>query len=238
MEKEYLEKKIKNDLINKDFKDWCKESVDLLVSIFQFEKCNSFFTINLLLLKDYISWIKKNNIETNENVYTVDTLTKLYNTISQNIQNNKYTNYDEILNGIPSSESLEENDIDCESHKEEKDIPFCKYGFNTCSENDNKNETKTCCEGVWNSFSSFFDVNNCFNTAIIIVVIIYAVIKYIGSYLFFEKVHEQKKQIFELKIPIPENIANHPLLKTVLGGLFEGNNPLSAFQNLNCPFQL
>jgi len=234
MEKEYLEKKIKNDLLNKDFKDWCKESIDLLASIFQFEKCNSFFTINLLLLKDYISWIKKNNIEENENIYTLDTLTKLYNTITQNIQNNKYISYEEILKG----EILKENDIAFDSLKEEQDIPFCDYGFTTCGESGNKNETKTCCEGIWNSISPFFDVNNCFNTTIIIVILIYAVIKYIGSYLFFEKEYEQKKKIFELKIPIPENIASHPLLKTLVGGLFEGNNPLSAFQNLNCPFQL
>jgi hypothetical protein len=84
MEKEYLEKKIKSELVNKDFKEWCKESIEFLVSVFQFESCNSFFTINLLLLKDYISWSKKNNNDDKEeknDIYDLETLTNLYKTI-------------------------------------------------------------------------------------------------------------------------------------------------------------
>lgn len=235
MEKEYLEKKIKDDLINKDFKDWCKDSVDFLVSVYQFEKCNSFFTINLLLLKDYISWLKKNNIETNDNVYTLDTLNKLYTTIKKNIQNNKFENYEDILTDKVSPESVEENNVETENKND--DFPFCKFDFNKCSESDKDVNNNSCC-GILSSILSCFDINNCFNTTLIIIIFIYAFIKYISSYVFFEKEYEQKKKVFELKIPVPENIASHPLLKTLLGDFLEGSNPLAAFQSMNCPFQM
>lgn len=235
MEKEYLEKKIKDDLINKDFKDWCKDSVDFLVSVYQFEKCNSFFTINLLLLKDYISWLKKNNVEQNDNIYTLDTLNKLYTTIKKNIKNNIFENYEEMLNDNAPSECTEEN----ENKNLNDDFPFCKFEFNKCSESDKDiNINNDSCCGALKSIFSFFDINNCFNTTLIIIILIYAVIKYISSYVFFEKEYEQKKKTFELKIPVPENIASHPLLKTLLGGLLEGSNPLAAFQSMNCPFQI
>ena len=96
MEIEYIEKKIKNELINKDFKLWNKESIDLLLSVFENEKYNKFFNINLLLLDDYIKWYSKNKDEIIDN-YSLENLQGNHTLIKNNINCNYTGKIDEDL---------------------------------------------------------------------------------------------------------------------------------------------
>ena len=58
---DYLEKEIKNNLINKDFIDWNKDSIYLLLSVYEHKdhEYKDFQKTNLILLDRYISWYKK-----------------------------------------------------------------------------------------------------------------------------------------------------------------------------------
>ena len=58
---DYLEKEIKNNLINKDFIDWNKDSIYLLLSVYEHKDAEykDFQKTNLILLDRYISWYKK-----------------------------------------------------------------------------------------------------------------------------------------------------------------------------------
>jgi len=97
MEEEYIEKKIKDQLINKEFKLWDKESIDFLLSIFEYEKYNMFYNINLMLLDDYIKWYTKNINETSNN-YSLENLKYIFCLINTNIYNNVHYNYIKTLN--------------------------------------------------------------------------------------------------------------------------------------------
>ena len=102
MEIEYIYKKIKDNLINIEFKNWTKESIHFLVSIFEFKKYDSLYDLNLLLLNDYINWQKKSDISTrnrkkNNNIYNLDKLMNIYCIINENIYYGEYCNYITIL---------------------------------------------------------------------------------------------------------------------------------------------
>jgi hypothetical protein len=100
MEIEYIEKKIKDELINKPFREWNKDSIDFLLRVFESSIYYSFTTINLILFKDYISWKEKNtpiqcmeSIYLDEEMYSLEDLKKIYSIINENIANNRYYNY-------------------------------------------------------------------------------------------------------------------------------------------------
>ena len=97
----YLEKKIKSDLINKKFEDYDKDSIKFLTSIYQFETYKDFYSMNLLILYDYIEWYKEN--KHNEHfdktkMYELEILKQLYSFIKEDLYNNVYYNYDYYLN--------------------------------------------------------------------------------------------------------------------------------------------
>ena len=101
MDKEYIEKKIKDELVNKDFELWDKDSINFLVSIFEFQKYSEYYNINLMLLNDYISWYKKNNCHNpihNQNMYNLKDLMNIYCIINEDIYHNVHYNYVNILN--------------------------------------------------------------------------------------------------------------------------------------------
>ena len=58
---DYLQNEIKNNLINKDFIDWNKDSIYLLLSVYENKESEykDFQKINLILLDRYIVWYKK-----------------------------------------------------------------------------------------------------------------------------------------------------------------------------------
>lgn len=95
IEIEYIEKKIRDQLINKNFKLWDKESINFLISIFD-KDYKSLYNINLILLNDYIDWYLK-NIKNNYNMYSIDNLEYIYNLIKENTINN-IKNKDTYLN--------------------------------------------------------------------------------------------------------------------------------------------
>lgn len=203
IEKEYIEKKIKNELINKDFETWNKETINFLVSIYEHDKYNDFYSINLILLNDYINWYKK-NVEESENscknstdplpiiddnlpkkhiiindMYELKDLTYIYSIINDDIYHNIRDNYINILNYK-------------KSYHTDLSIKF-NYLLN----------------------------NNLFYVIIgIFLTIFYITIKYILYFFQFRK-REEKKHIFEIKIPIPDNCINNSLIKLFLG---ENNN--------------
>ena len=84
MEREYIQKKIKSELISTDFKNWNKESIHLLVYVFEFDFLSDLYNLNLLLLKDYIDWCKKNigcHESIHDDIYQVFELENIYSKI-------------------------------------------------------------------------------------------------------------------------------------------------------------
>jgi len=125
MEIAYLENKIKNELLNKEFKDWNKESIVTLVSVFQYCQCKQLYTINLILLDDYIKWIKKNTESNITNQYSLEKLVELQKLINSDLYNNQNYNYEYYLE---HEESLEKNEKIEKIEKED----VCPI-YNNCS---------------------------------------------------------------------------------------------------------
>jgi hypothetical protein len=201
MDKEYIEKKIKTELVNKDFELWDKDSINFLVSIFEFEKYGEYYNINLMLLNDYIIWYKKNNCQNaihNQNMYTVKELMNIYCIINEDIYHNVHYNYINILNK-------------------------------------NKNYNYIC-----DDFTSQFNIlinNNLFFMIVgTMLTIFYIILRYILFFIPFKK-NEEKKNIYEIKIPIPDNFINNNLLKFFIGENkdlpIKENNPLNYFDKYN-----
>lgn len=113
MEIKYAKNKIKNELIKKDFKQWNKDSIILLVSIFQYNQCKELFTINLMLLDDYIKWYcKYENFELLDQ-YNIDILVNLQKLIKDDLYHNENYNYEIYLNQIekiPVQQKKDDND--------------------------------------------------------------------------------------------------------------------------------
>lgn len=177
MEVEYIQNKIKNELVNKDFEDWTKDSINFLASIFEFPKYKALYDVNIILLNDYIKWYKKIN-NTNKEMYSLNILTMLYCLINRDLYHNENHNYNNTLNNS-------------------KDIVFSLTDM---------------LQNILNT--NFFS----FSSGIFLT-ILYVIIKYILSFFSFEK-REEKRHIFELKIPIPENLINNPLIKMFLENTF------------------
>lgn len=189
MEEEYIEKKIKDQLINKEFKLWDKESIDFLLYIFEYEKYNMFYNVNLMLLDDYIKWYTKNINETPNN-YSLENLKYIFCLINADIYNNVHYNYIKTLNNLDNKMNV--FDI--------FDI------FNI--------------QSLFSYIVSILtDTNFCSVTFGIIVTILYIIINFIIKIFTYEKI-EEKKHIFEIKIPIPDNLINNSLIKLFLGDKF------------------
>ena len=114
IETEYIEKKIRDQLINKNFKLWNKESINFLISIFD-KDYKSLYNINLILLNDYIDWYLK-NINNYDKMYSIDNLEYIYNLIKENTTNNiknkdTYLNILENLDREKNEKNI--NDLDC-----------------------------------------------------------------------------------------------------------------------------
>ena len=185
MEEEYIEKKIKEQLINKDFKLWDKESIDFLLSIFENEKYNMFYNVNLMLLNDYIQWYSKNdNVNEKCNNYSLENLKYIYCLVNEDIFNNVHYNYIKTLNNL-----------------ENKVIESYKF---------------TLFENLLNILN---DKNFCSLTIGIIATIIYIIFNFIIKIFTLEKKNE-KRHIFEIKIPIPDNLINNSLIKFFLDNKF------------------
>ena len=183
MEEVSIQQKIKEDLINKEFKDWDKTSINFLISIFEFEKYNSIYNPNLLLLDNYIKWYKKEyNEEIRQNMYKIENLEYIYCLINNKIYYNLKEDYIKILNKI------EEN-------------PYYFYVLNKIID-----------------LYDFLYTNIGFGILFFIIIIKY-IITYIFSFFKKEEKNEQR-HIFELKIPIPDNLINNPLIKYFLEKIF------------------
>jgi hypothetical protein len=79
--------------------------------------------------------------------------------------------------------------------------------------------------GIYINYEKFIDdINNENNECIFnlyfygILALILITIKYLFSFIYSQKM-EEKKHIYELKIPIPDNILNNPLIKYFLGNI-------------------
>ena len=187
MELKYIKSKIKKELLKKKFKNWNKDTIIFLIYIFNNLKYSEFYEVNLLLLDDYIKWYQKNN--TLNDMYTLDKLIKLYCLIKEDLYYEKTNDYTYFLN----DESDKEEVIKKELYKEELSLTdFYLY---------------------------FINQKFCSLSIALMISIIYIVLKYIYI-LFFNKINlinkiEEKKK-YELKIPIPEDIMNNPLVKYFL----------------------
>lgn len=181
MEEEFIQNKIKNELVNKNFENWTKDSINFLASIFEYPKYNSFYDVNIMLLDDYIKWYKKtdNSKKINNNdTYPLNTLMLLYCLINRDVYHNEHYNYNNTLNNS-------------------KEIVYSLTDM---------------LQNILNT--NFFS----FSSGLFLT-ILYIIIKYILSFFSFKK-REEKRHIFELKIPLPENLINNPLVKMLLGNTF------------------
>jgi hypothetical protein len=179
MDKEYIEKKIKEELINKEFELWDKESINFLISIFEFEKYSEFYHINLMLLNDYINWYKKNTCQNeihNQNMYHIKDLMNIYCIINEDIYYNVHYNYVNILN------------------------KNYNYSYNNLT----------------TQFTTLINSNLFFMIIGTMLTIFYIILKYILYFVPFKK-REEKRHIYEIKIPIPDNFLNNTLLKFFMG---------------------
>jgi hypothetical protein len=139
---EYIDKKIKTELVEKDFHKWNKESIIFLVSIFEYKKLNSFYDFNLILLNDYIKWYKNylnNDTKNNIDMYNLESLINLYSLIKHDIRNEQNYNYEDILDeniqeNIPENVSenvpknISENEQSPGAHSVELDISKMSKG--------------------------------------------------------------------------------------------------------------
>ena len=174
-----IEQKIKEDLINKEFKDWDKTSINFLISIFEFEKYNNIYNVNLLLLNNYIIWYKKTyNNENKENMYKIENLEYIYCLINNQIYYNLTDDYIKVLNNI-------------------EDNPYYFY--------------------ILNKIKYIYDVS--YKNIGFVILLLIIIIKYIISF-FKNKENNDKRYIFELKIPIPNDLINNPLIKYFLENKF------------------
>lgn len=191
MELEYIKNKIKKELLKVKFKNWNKDTIIFLVYVFNDIKYSEFYEVNLLLLDDYIKWYQKNN--TLNDMYTIDKLIKLYCLIKEDLYYEKTNDYTYFLN----------NDININIDKEEvikKELYKEELSFN-------------------DFYLYFINQKFCSLSIALMISIIYIILKYIYI-LFFNKINiinkiEERKK-YELKIPIPEDIMNNPLVKYFL----------------------
>jgi Fe2+ transport system protein B len=109
MEEKYMKRKIKKELIKKKFNKWNKESINLLVYVYQSNKYESFFEINTLLLDDYIKWYKNQPI--NYDMYNFNTLVKLYCMIKEDLFYNRRFDYMPFLMNQDKPKTLENNSV-------------------------------------------------------------------------------------------------------------------------------
>ncbi len=96
MEIEYSKKKIRDELLNKEFDEWNKDSIITLISIFQYSQCKELYTISLMLLDDYIKWY--NNTKELLDQYPVKKLIDLQKLIKDDLYHNEHYNYESYLN--------------------------------------------------------------------------------------------------------------------------------------------
>ena len=125
MEKNYIENKILTQIINKDHQSWNKESIDLLIYVFEFEFLSDMHNLCLMLLKDYILWYKENlSLKCSEStmdkdLYKLEDLEEIYQKIDNNLIENKYENYVKYL----KKKTVSKNDNNI------KQCPFIKYDY-------------------------------------------------------------------------------------------------------------
>ena len=92
----YIEKKIKNELIDNIFAKWNIDSINFLLSIFSEKKYKKFHNTCLSILFDYVKWFKyENNYLYNRSYYPTD-LDYIYSLISNDLLNNTNINVNYI----------------------------------------------------------------------------------------------------------------------------------------------
>ena len=226
IEKEYIEKKIKNELINKEFELWDKESINFLLSIYEHKKYNDFYTINLILFNDYINWYKK----------------KVINSVDNPV-NSTMPNSD--TSTVPNSDTSTMPCINIHSEHFDKMYPLkdLLHIYSLINDDIYHNVHDNYINILNNNSSSHNDLNIQFsyllnNNLFFIIIgifftIFYIILKYILYFFQFRR-KEEKKHIFEVKIPIPDNFINNSLIKLFLGDNKDNNSyNLNTIPNFN-----
>jgi hypothetical protein len=94
MDIEYIENRIKAELLNKPFEAWNYNTIDFLIYIYDFEQYNQYYNMNLLLLEDYINWYQEQSSEISNKTYSLEKLLDLKNEIKKNLNvSNYYKNF-------------------------------------------------------------------------------------------------------------------------------------------------
>ena len=202
----YMKEKIKNELTDKEFNNWTKDSIDFIISIFEFEENNDLYSDNLTLLDSFIRWYELNIFSFKNEMYPLYKLKNIYCKINEDIYYKRHNNYIRIMNNSNRFFKLSTCDLMCDELFQ--NVELLKY-------------PKLC----------FLMIGIC-------IIIIFIILKYILLTLFYKRM-EEKKYIFELKIPlfkdpvistnvspqiidkiakyIPNNLLDNPLIKLILG---------------------
>ena len=116
---ENIKHSIKKNLIDKDFIKWNKESINLLVSIFEYNEYKELYNSNLELLDKYIIWMKDNNFDKFEfkNRYSYDILVELYTLIKRDLYYDIKYNYIKQLNNFEQYSNKNINSFEQYSNK-------------------------------------------------------------------------------------------------------------------------
>jgi hypothetical protein len=180
----YIEKKIKNELIDNIFIRWNIDSIHFLLSIFPEKKYKKFHNICLSILFDYVKWFKyENNYLYNRSYYPTD-LDYIHGLISNDLLNNTNININYI-------DKLEQ-------HIKTENINNKAFYYPNYSNNYSNNYIDKS-----NSFSSYSNCNFIYIMEIIFFIFILAIlffIKYIYSCINISKKPYQKIE-FENKYP-------------------------------------
>ena len=160
---EDLQEKIKIELKDIDFKNWNKNSIDFLISIFESDKYNSLYNDNLILLNDYIEWYRNNSVQ---DMYNFNNINKIYFLIKEDIKVNIRDNYVNLLHNI------ENNKINTYDY-------YSKYNI---------------------SYDNMFTI---------LIFLIFLNLLYLIRNIYNTFYIKKPVYLFELKIPLSENITNN-----------------------------
>jgi hypothetical protein len=199
MEKEYIENKIKKELFEKDFAIWNKETIKFILHIFDLHNYHQYFNMLLLILNDYIIWYKNNDTINDtiieHDMYNIDDLINIYEIIKKDMNiNNSY---------IGTLENKKEIEIETIKHNEEDNI--------LDNNNIDDNQKLHC------PLHNLLNVSNIMYGIILTIFLI--ILKYLLSFIFYEKKDEINKHINHNSIPT--NLIQNPLIKYLLNNFLD-----------------
>ena len=197
-----IEELIKQELVNKEYNEWTKDSILLLLSIFEKKEYTCMREVGILLFEQYIAWYKQ--YPSHENMYTLQSLESIYVLVVRDVYLHEYYTYEDLLQSsskdLLPNPSLESISFDC----------FMVQMIRI----------------VFESIASFFHTDIFHLMGGIFCMLLYFMIRSI-YFLFCRKIDPTpvSKHILEFRIPLPEMISNffihQPAIKNIISAFLQ-----------------